>query len=104
MNESDNRAFNAFLQTTQQALQAQSEQLAQLAHEVGALNRQLAATRYLAYALAHTHPHPERLAESYMALMDHAADKLPTHAVEAFRDDMNAVLKELLASRPGPTA
>ena len=104
MTESESSAFNAFLQTTQKALQAQSELLVQLSTQVGALNQQLAATRYLAYAIAHTHPHPEQLAESYMALMDHAADKLPAHAVAAFRDDLNALLKELLPSRPGSSA
>ena len=103
MNESDGGAFNAFLQTTQKALQAQSGLLEQLAAEVGALNQRLAATRYLAYALAHTHPNPEKLAESYMSLMDYTADTLPAAAAMAFQDEMSAVLKELLALRPGTT-
>lgn len=104
MTESESSAFNAFLQTTQKALQAQSELLVQLSTQVGALNQQLAATRYLAYALAHTHPNPEKLAESYLSLMDHTADTLPAHGAAALRDDMNVVLRELLALRPGPTA
>ena len=104
MNESENSAFNAFLQTTQKALQAQSELLVQLSTQVGALNQRLAATRYLAYSLAHTHPHRQKLVETYMSLMDHAADTLPAHGAAALRDDMNVVLRELLALRPGPTA
>lgn len=100
MNEND---ISAFLQTTGDALQALFSQSAQLSAHLQQMQAQQSALLYLTYALAKTHPNAAQLADTYMALMDQAADRLSPQQTAHCRDAMNTVLQELLTilSRPG---
>gem|GEM_PF-6946249 len=77
-------------------LQQQQQENLQL---ISQLHTQIAALRYLAFALAKTHPQPDNLCDVYMQLMDYAADRMPQEMQVLFREDMNAVLRELLTLR-----
>lgn len=91
--------ITSLLRTTQETMQKQQELLLQQGQEIQTLHSRLASVQYLSYALAMTHPNPLELTDKYMSLMDYAADKIPAHMTELFRDDMNAVLRELLSLR-----
>lgn len=92
----------ALLRETQSALLAQQQLQEQQTSHILKLESTVAALRFLGYALAATHPSPTTLADSYLQLMDHAADKLPATQVQLFRDDMHAVLRELLSLPRAP--
>lgn len=97
----NNDQLIAFIESTQEAMLKQQELLQAHTEHIVGLQSRLVAVRYLAYALAATHPNPGLVQEKYLGLMDHVADNVHPDQAHVFRDDLNVVLRELLSLRPG---
>jgi hypothetical protein len=97
----NNDQLIAFVEATQEAMLRQQQLLQAQGHQIVGLHSKLSAVRHLAYALAESHPNPHLVQDRYLSLMDRVADRLQPEMAQVFQDDMQVVLRELLALRPG---